>query len=216
MNENPSLPLPKAVPHSTITRARVILTIKDVEEESTMTIGSPSPAPHRNSFHCPECGESFEVDFLLPPGHTPCPKCKSLRWFVEALVKEVETVESVNVPAVVISTTEKSAAIGELVAAAVKQGNLPADHEQEIYDSVMQREALGPTGIGRGFAFPHTRHAKCEKLALTVGFSHQGLEFESLDGGLVYTIALLVSPAGDPGAHLKTLEGISRNLRNML
>jgi PTS system fructose-specific IIA component/PTS system nitrogen regulatory IIA component len=78
----------------------------------------------------------------------------------------------------------------------------------------MKREELGSTGIGRGVAVPHTKHASVEKLIGTVGVSPAGLDFESLDGQSASLFFLLVSPPDRPGDHLRALENISRQLRD--
>jgi nitrogen PTS system EIIA component len=78
----------------------------------------------------------------------------------------------------------------------------------------MKREELGSTGIGRGVAVPHTKHASVEKLVGTVGVSHSGVDFNSLDGEKVHLFFLLISPPDRPGDHLRALENISRQLRD--
>jgi PTS system fructose-specific IIA component/PTS system nitrogen regulatory IIA component len=78
----------------------------------------------------------------------------------------------------------------------------------------MKREELGSTGIGRGVAVPHTKHASVEKLVGTVGISESGLDFDSLDGQDASLFFLLVSPPDRPGDHLRALENISRQLRD--
>ena len=78
----------------------------------------------------------------------------------------------------------------------------------------MKREELGSTGIGRGVAVPHTKHASVERLVGTVGVSAEGVDFNSLDGDKVQLLFLLVSPPDRPGDHLRALENISRQLRD--
>ncbi len=78
----------------------------------------------------------------------------------------------------------------------------------------MKREELGSTGIGRGIAVPHTKHAGVDRLVGTVGVSSDGIEFDSLDGQKAQLFFLLVSPPDRPGDHLRALENISRQLRD--
>jgi PTS system fructose-specific IIA component/PTS system nitrogen regulatory IIA component len=78
----------------------------------------------------------------------------------------------------------------------------------------MKREDLGSTGIGRGVAVPHTKHPSVSRLVGTVAVSHDGVNFESLDGEPVQLFFLLVSPPDRPGDHLRALENISRQLRD--
>ena len=83
-----------------------------------------------------------------------------------------------------------------------------------IVAAIMKREELGSTGIGRGVAVPHTKHASVERLVGTVGVSSEGVDFNSLDGDKVHLLFLLVSPPDRPGDHLRALENISRQLRD--
>ena len=48
----------------------------------------------------------------------------------------------------------------------------------------------------------------------TVAVSHEGVDFDSLDGEKVHLFFLLVSPPDRPGDHLRALENISRQLRD--
>ena len=55
--------------------------------------------------------------------------------------------------------------------------------------AIMKREELGSTGIGRGVAVPHTKHASVERLVGTVGVSVEGVDFNSLDGDKVHLLS---------------------------
>ena len=83
-----------------------------------------------------------------------------------------------------------------------------------IVEAILKREELGSTGIGRGVAVPHTKHASIDKLLGTVAISEEGVDFDSLDGEKVHLLFLLVSPPDRPGDHLRALENISRQLRD--
>jgi PTS system fructose-specific IIA component/PTS system nitrogen regulatory IIA component len=108
----------------------------------------------------------------------------------------------------------KEAAIEELIGCLVAAGGIKADEQKSIVDAVMKREELGSTGIGRGVAVPHTKHPSVDRLIGTVGVSHDGVDFNSLDGEKVQIFFLLVSPPDRPGDHLRALENISRQLRD--
>ena len=114
----------------------------------------------------------------------------------------------------VLAATTKEGVIAELVHALVEAGEIKAADQDDIIKAIMKREELGSTGIGRGVAVPHTKHASVEKLIGTVGVSPAGLDFESLDGQSASLFFLLVSPPDRPGDHLRALENISRQLRD--
>jgi mannitol/fructose-specific phosphotransferase system IIA component (Ntr-type) len=113
-----------------------------------------------------------------------------------------------------LKAEDKRSVVAELVAALVDAGAVKADEQAGIVQAVMKREELGSTGIGRGVAVPHTKHASVNRLIGTVGISRDGVDFQSLDGEKVQIFFLLVSPPDRPGDHLRALENISRQLRD--
>ncbi len=108
----------------------------------------------------------------------------------------------------------KEGVITELVESLLQAGEIGADEKADIIAAIMKREDLGSTGIGRGVAVPHTKHASVDKLVGTVGVSVDGVDFNSLDGEKVQLFFLLISPPERPGDHLRALENISRQLRD--
>ncbi len=108
----------------------------------------------------------------------------------------------------------KEGVIEELVDSLQNAGEISADERADIIAAIMKREELGSTGIGRGVAVPHTKHASVDKLVGTVGVSVDGVDFNSLDGEKVQLFFLLISPPERPGDHLRALENISRQLRD--
>lgn len=85
--------------------------------------------------------------------------------------------------------------------------------ERDIFDTLLQRERLGSTGVGRGVAIPH---GKLNGLPHIVGLFarlEQPVEFESVDGEPVDLVFLLLAPESAGADHLKALARISRLLR---
>ena len=113
-----------------------------------------------------------------------------------------------------LAADDKEAVIAEIVQSLVKAGKISEGNQGGIISAVMKREELGSTGIGRGVAVPHTKHASVEKLVGTVAISEEGVDFDSLDGDKVQLFFLLISPPDRPGDHLRALENISRQLRD--
>lgn len=108
----------------------------------------------------------------------------------------------------------KEEAIRVMVAGLKDAGSISADEEENIVGKLLEREKLGSTGIGNGVAVPHTKHPSVDDLVATVAIAKEGVEFESLDGGPVFILFLLISPPDRSGDHLRGLENISRHLRN--
>ena len=113
-----------------------------------------------------------------------------------------------------LQADDKPAVIQELVNSLAAQARSPQQTCRALSRAIMKREELGSTGIGRGVAVPHTKHASVERLVGTVGVSAEGVDFNSLDGDKVHLLFLLVSPPDRPGDHLRALENISRQLRD--
>lgn len=113
-----------------------------------------------------------------------------------------------------LTSRDKPGVIRELVEALAAAGSLQGADPENIIAAIMKREELGSTGIGRGVAVPHTKHPTVDRLVGTVGVSHDGVDFQSLDGENVHLFFLLVSPPDRPGDHLRALENISRQLRD--
>jgi PTS system nitrogen regulatory IIA component len=84
---------------------------------------------------------------------------------------------------------------------------------REIFDTLMQRERLGSTGIGSGIAIPHGRVAALRKIVSVFARLEEPIEFEALDNEPVDLIFLLLAPEHAGADHLKALARISRLLR---
>jgi len=113
-----------------------------------------------------------------------------------------------------LKAEDKESVIREMVGALLQAGNIPEGEIESIVKAILKREELGSTGIGRGVAVPHTKHPSVQRLVGTVGVSHDGIDFNSLDGEKVQLFFLLISPPDRPGDHLRALENISRQLRD--
>jgi PTS system fructose-specific IIA component/PTS system nitrogen regulatory IIA component len=109
---------------------------------------------------------------------------------------------------------DKENVIRELAQSLVRAGVLVPSEYESVVKAILKREELGSTGIGRGVAVPHTKHPGVDRLVATIGVSHTGVDFNSLDGERVQLLFLLVSPPDRPGDHLRALENISRQLRD--
>jgi nitrogen PTS system EIIA component len=85
---------------------------------------------------------------------------------------------------------------------------------QDILEVLLEREALGSTGIGDGIAIPHGKSPALTQIVSGFGLAKGGIDFDSLDGKPAYLFFLLVAPENSIGTHLKILARISRMLKN--
>ena len=85
--------------------------------------------------------------------------------------------------------------------------------EREIFDTLLQRERLGSTGVGHGVAIPHGKLASLDSIVGLFAKLEQPIDFEAVDDQPVDLIFLLLAPESAGADHLKALARISRLLR---
>jgi len=112
-----------------------------------------------------------------------------------------------------LQAKDRDGAITELVAALVSAGAIPADSVKDVTKAVIKRENEASTGMGKGVAVPHVKHAAVKKVTAAVGHSAAGIDFVSLDEQPVYSVILLISPVDNPDKHLQAMENIFRHLQ---
>ncbi|MPZ36837.1 MAG: PTS IIA-like nitrogen regulatory protein PtsN [Rhizobiales bacterium] len=105
----------------------------------------------------------------------------------------------------------KKQALQELAA---KAAQISGQSEKTIFETLMQREKLGSTGVGNGVAIPHGKLPKLGKLFGLFARLERPVDFESLDGQPVSLIFLLLAPEGAGADHLKALARVARVLRD--
>lgn len=113
-----------------------------------------------------------------------------------------------------LAATTKEGVIREMVENLRRAGYFKTSEPEDIVKAIVKRELLGSTGIGRGVAIPHAKHASVDRLVGAVAISKSGVAFDSLDGEPVHVFVMLVSPNDRPGDHLRALENVSRCLRD--
>lgn len=86
--------------------------------------------------------------------------------------------------------------------------------EREIFDTVLQRERLGSTGVGNGIAIPHGKLAGVKRITGVFARLETPVDFEALDDEPVDLVFLLLAPEGAGADHLKALSRIARVLRD--
>ena len=113
-----------------------------------------------------------------------------------------------------LQSQDRNGAIAELVSALTEAGRLPADASDEITKAVIKRENEASTGMGKGVAIPHVKHAAVKNVVAVVGQSTAGIDFSSLDEQPVFAVILLISPADNPDQHLQAMENVFKHLQN--
>jgi mannitol/fructose-specific phosphotransferase system IIA component (Ntr-type) len=75
-----------------------------------------------------------------------------------------------------------------------------AHHRAALQKVLLEREALGTTGVGHGFAIPHARSMVVGGTAVAFARLPVGLAFGAHDRVRVRAVFLLVAPHGPAGA----------------
>jgi len=87
-------------------------------------------------------------------------------------------------------------------------------NDQALFETLMEREKLGSTGIGENVAIPHGKSDEISKIITVLARSKNGVEFESLDQKPVHFVCMVIAPTSSTGQHLKVLARISRIFKN--
>jgi PTS system nitrogen regulatory IIA component len=84
----------------------------------------------------------------------------------------------------------------------------------EVLQVLLERERLGSTGIGEGFAIPHGKMKNIIQMIIAFGRSSRGIPFDSMDGKGAHYFFVLIAPEDSAALHLKALAKISRFIKN--
>lgn len=117
----------------------------------------------------------------------------------------------------------ENAVIGDLRANSKKQMlQTLAEHAAEltglsaraVFDTVLQREKLGSTGVGSGIAIPHAKLPGFERIVGVFARLPEPIDFDALDDQPVDLVFLLLAPENAGADHLKALSRIARLMRD--
>ena len=86
--------------------------------------------------------------------------------------------------------------------------------EREVFDTILQRERLGSTGVGNGIAIPHGKLGGVKRIIGVFARLDAPVDFDALDDQPVDLVFLLLAPEGAGADHLKALSRIARVLRD--
>lgn len=84
---------------------------------------------------------------------------------------------------------------------------------RQIFDTLLQRERLGSTGVGGGIAIPHGKLGPLKRITGLFARLDRPIDFEALDDQPVDLVFLLLAPESAGADHLKALARIARIMR---
>src|SRR4030095_15495701 len=129
-------------------------------------------------------------------------------------VARVKITDFLNVETIIpaLAARDKNAALEEMA------GRLVSYHRQldkeKVLKVLLEREKISTTAIGEGVAIPHGKLANVERVLGVFARSPEGVDFNSLDGGLTHLFFVLIAPESAAADHLKALARISRLLKD--
>jgi PTS system nitrogen regulatory IIA component len=105
----------------------------------------------------------------------------------------------------------KKQLLTELSALAAKKFGLDS---ARVFETLLQREKLGSTGLGQGIAIPHGKIAGIETVHAVFARLAQPIAFEAVDDQPVDLVFMLIAPEQAGADNLKALACISRLMRD--
>ena len=95
-----------------------------------------------------------------------------------------------------------------------KAAALTGASEETVFTTLLERERLGSTGIGKGIAIPHGKIEGLSRVYSIFVRLERPIPFDAIDEQPVDLVYMLLAPAGAGADHLKALAKVSRLLRN--
>ena len=92
---------------------------------------------------------------------------------------------------------------------AEKVGKSPTD----IFNTLIEREKLGSTGLGNGIAIPHGKLAGLDQVTAMFARLESPIDFDAVDDQPVDLVFMLLAPEGSGADHLKALARVARLIR---
>jgi mannitol/fructose-specific phosphotransferase system IIA component (Ntr-type) len=89
----------------------------------------------------------------------------------------------------------------------------PDKNKKAILQAVAEREELGSTSFGRGFAFPHARTGTVSDLYIALGIVKKGIGDKTPDNVPINVICLLLTPRNISKLYLQVLSGLANFAR---
>ena len=95
-----------------------------------------------------------------------------------------------------------------------RAADLTGIDERTIFETLLERERLGTTGVGNGVAIPHGRLGGLDRVQGLFARLERPIDFDAVDDQPVDLIFLLLAPESAGADHLKALARVSRLLRD--
>jgi len=84
----------------------------------------------------------------------------------------------------------------------------------QVKEAFLERERLGSTSVGSGFAIPHCKMSGVSNILMSIGSFEEEIDFADPRGEPVRFVFAVVSPPDQPALHLQVLSQIARVLKH--
>ncbi|MBN2030917.1 PTS sugar transporter subunit IIA [bacterium] len=112
-----------------------------------------------------------------------------------------------------LEENSKETVLKELLQPLVHAGVI--NSESLVLETLIKRETLGSTGIGKGIAIPHCRTLAISNLYIVVGISTKGIDYQAIDRKHVHLFFLILAPPNEEESrYLPVLGKIVEIVRN--
>jgi len=110
-----------------------------------------------------------------------------------------------------LTCTDKQTALEELIN--VISRSEAVTNPDELKRAIFEREKIMSTGIGLGIAVPHAKIKSVRDFVLALGYSKEGIDYDSLDDKPVHIILMIAGP-DDQERYLRILAAATLCLKN--
>jgi len=84
---------------------------------------------------------------------------------------------------------------------------------EQVVGALIEREGLGSTSVGDGFAIPHCKTQGLRQIGIALARFAEGVDFGGTDHEPASFLFVVLSPPDQPAAHLQVLSQIARVLK---
>jgi PTS system fructose-specific IIC component len=121
---------------------------------------------------------------------------------------KISDILSADVIAVNMEVADKEDALKKIIALAANSKKILDINK--VSETILEREKLVSTGVGKGFAIPHGKTDAISDIVAAFVITKEPIDFDSIDGEPVRFIFLLVGKETLLNTHIKLLSRISR------
>jgi len=107
-----------------------------------------------------------------------------------------------------VASVDKESLFEELIDLFASTAALPFPRSEALA-SLMERESMMTTGIGKGIAIPHGKVDGIDRIYGAIGISTVGIDYDAVDGVPVRIAFMILSPRNHPEEHLRVLKKLA-------